>query len=663
MFFADLPPEILAQIVEYKDISHYLLELWKCGSKILNAKLASGVTYVYLAADLYLARRCPLMVSELRNLRYLHVISAYEKSQDFSNLVRKLSPTIESLHLNNPCAFSGFCNYVPGDDSYRPALIKTDYGRGETGFYDVSAHFPRLHTLELIKGTEGRLYGKDLPDFAGLPSTITRLITDDIYLEEEHFKIASYLPKSLRRLEATIDVRPNEDHPIEIFLNDWSLAPPQIEHVSKIILRCPVNDASWIPKTLTSGRIDRFNHGRFTPELAATLPLDFEHLTLSSVDYAGFEQEGKNWALELPKQLQTLDLDYILDEDFATTDHGQLWRQITNLPRSLTSFTLEGFNDNMSWQTLTPNITYLNWPSTLTIFDSWTCPTPSHLLHLLPSTITSFKVYIESTGEPILDATTLPPKLTLLHLNGDWNPGYLSITNQLPLSLTELILKTEGSEVQGVTRESFKRLQNLTSLKHLEVTFEHPQEFNPDDVPAPLPMPPNLEVLTVPVWDASWFASLPRSLTELHIERIEGAQRAVDLGLKFFLDIPPGLVKFTAVNRATSDVPIYPENSFPHLPKLRMLDIYTIGQFPSSVLRALPHVLRRLLINLKSIEEVDAPFIPPNLHQLFLLDANIALSGAPMSIAEHWPVRASSDAPRQWYGTVRNHLYQIHPYC
>lgn len=612
MILADLPSEILAQIIGYKHISYCILQLWKCGNTLLNTKLSSGVTYVHLEADHFLPRRYPLMLSELRNLRYLYVFSAYDDPIILSKSVRKLPPTIEALHLITSNSLCAFRNYTTDKLDCYPNHIKSDYGRGETSYYDTSTFFPRLHTLELRASEHRPLSYKDVADFAGLPSSLTRLITNDICLHRERQDIMQYLPRSLIRLEANIQLKALNEFDTRPFLDDWANAPPQLEHVDFISFECDISSASWIPPTLTSGDIVELNRSIFTPEFAASLPPTLGQLYIRSLPFAQFELQHKNWALELPKHLHTLTLNLTTPSDAETAEHRHLWHQIACLPRSITNLSFIGFENVMSWHTIPSNNISLNWPPALTSFDSSGDYFYAQHFKLLPTTLTSFKAYI-GEGDPIIDGSTLPRNLTLLSLRGKWILAPLSITNHLPTSLTDLTIESERSCKQGVTRETFERLQLLTSLKRLVLDFRSPQENNPEAVPVSLPLPPNLEELDMPVLEISWIASLPRSLTVLRVDEFRGTQRSIDLGFKHFLDLPPRLVSLLPSQFGNGEIPIpvFPEGFFPHLPALRELEIPTIGKFPSSILRALPTGLKILSIDLFFNRRSRRPIHPP----------------------------------------------------
>lgn len=101
MILSDLPPEILDQILHFKDISYLIIELWKCGSPRLNSKLASGITYIHLETEGFFPRFLPLVLFKLRSLRYLYASFESSNAKQVSTVVKALPPTGRALRPHN----------------------------------------------------------------------------------------------------------------------------------------------------------------------------------------------------------------------------------------------------------------------------------------------------------------------------------------------------------------------------------------------------------------------------------------------------------------------------------------------------------------------------------------------------------------------------------
>lgn len=241
---------------------------------------------------------------------------------------------------------------------------------------------------------------------------------------------------------------------------------------------------------------------------------------------------------------------------------------------------------------------------------------PNHLLGL-PSSLKRLEVVI---GEAPVASPIVWPRLTSLRLSAVVPPLFLNL-DDLPDTLTALELLTLDMH----------RMQALSR-----------------DCPSPPKLPRGPKTIVFESWPVHLLSALPRSLTSLEVQFLFVDVNNETLYTKdrsFFEAFPPGLVELK-VNGLASKVElsdfsthVHPQRLAAVLPDLEILRISVLAAFPSCFIREMPPKLRQLDILLLTLEDEDAPFIPPQ-----LTSCSIGEHGwSNPAIVQHWPVRSAAN--------------------
>ena len=577
---AFLSASVLEEILRFEGLSHHIIELWKCGNTLLNTKLASGINSIRLVAvrdinDLNLP--IPSILGSFRYLKHLHLASSCKDLYQTRQMLQSIPSThLEHLHIATEFVFELFLNCAPGSTATEPQYVVSNYGRGNTRYIDMTARFPKLYTLKMIEENGCVPPLENVLDLAGLPSSLTWFGAESIPILNADVSIASILPKSLMRLDAAI-VIPRDGG--LAFKADWERYLPHT-YIRKII-ECYTS----IPKSFEKCWPSNFDS--FTPKLARTLPSLLSTLSVEKIPQTAFDT-GDNWATHLPSGLESLSIEHnsFHFEPQNLADSRLLIDQLPLLPSTLTEWST-GFC-TFGWREPENEVIakVMKWPLSLTSYKTYDFPSIERL-KLLPRHLKSANIELENPGTPtnlILDGQTIPPNLTefiLLFYTGYSGDCSLSISSDLPASLTKLSLVSRDSDSSGLTFESFKFLHKLTALQSLGVTFMYSDYDLPlDSIQAPL-LPPNLTILDVDRWNVKWFGSLPRSLIKFETHSAHANQIESDEEMRrCFLQLPPNIVSITIFNfhqLPCIQAESYEANDFAHLPRLRHLAIESIS--------------------------------------------------------------------------------------
>lgn len=126
----NFPSEILGLILNGSQFSYLILRLWKTGNRLLQEKLASGVTDVCLRTVSALPSKYPLMLSKLRFLRHLSLAShsyIFEDPRQWQVELKKLPQTLETLKISSEDAISSLLNLSPRWSRQAPLYIERRY--------------------------------------------------------------------------------------------------------------------------------------------------------------------------------------------------------------------------------------------------------------------------------------------------------------------------------------------------------------------------------------------------------------------------------------------------------------------------------------------------------------------------------------------------------
>lgn len=189
-FLGDLPGFVLDLIIGYCGSSYIIVELWKCGNRHLNARLASNVTSVYLESDSRIFFPLPRMLLELRALRHFTLYGTkyrMKSVQQWRQFILQLPSTLESLHLQpSPSIYT----FLDAAEHTSEATSATDSSEFQLQPRSIGSAFPQLRSLELPWMTQDQWNHLQ----ASLPPHLTRL------------KVSQYINLDLCRLPKTIEV-------------------------------------------------------------------------------------------------------------------------------------------------------------------------------------------------------------------------------------------------------------------------------------------------------------------------------------------------------------------------------------------------------------------------------------------------------------------------
>lgn len=199
-----LPPEILGDILSYESVSHKSRELWLCGNRALQSKLAHGVFTVSLVNHYKWATHgLPTFLSQLRSLRSLRInrvhLPFYDKAQ-VSSVLKSLTPNLESLEIVSPNSASLLFDSSPPPlaafSLFDDESSDSDPSPGFPNEPTLSSLFPRLKTLK----TGGKI-GVSTDALLSLPSTLTSLsVPISGRNERDIIQFMRALPPQLARL-------------------------------------------------------------------------------------------------------------------------------------------------------------------------------------------------------------------------------------------------------------------------------------------------------------------------------------------------------------------------------------------------------------------------------------------------------------------------------
>lgn len=593
MILSHLPAVLLGSILGESGSSYLILDLWKCGDKLLNAKLASSVTHIELERHPAYFGNYPRILSEFRSLRYLSLKSTHDLMKnvmDWQLEVSKLSDRIETLRIESPDASCVFLNFAPDWTQDSSSLIETSYKRGKSSLIDFESKFPRLHTLHLEDGGDYFIHG-----LAALPPSLTILSTLKITISVGEPTIIDQLPPSLLKLDADIEI---ESGALQgVYLDAWSRAPPHLESIRSINWYDDIETFEWMPRSLTECHIPRGVIIAPTP----TLPPLLNSINLISFNASSSELSNTPWPSMLPSNLTRLTLAPQNDEIQLTLDAN-----LHLLPKTLTALII-------------PHLVFG------TSLISWS----------------------EIRRESIAPGAEniWPPRLEELRLGG--HTVRFKDVSLLPSTLKSLDIAL--GEYHGATthytRSQFESDFLPSNLIYLKLTMRWNRAVL-DSPNAPIILPSTITNLEIEEWHINWFMTIPRATSSLLIRRLHGAHRSsLTEENDIFKDLPSGL-KSLAIERLDGPMAellfgeaAFYAQSFSSLPNLEELRVVSIGSFPAKVLRNLPRGMMALQIELQDLNEEDAPFIPPRLTTFMLLGSNIPWRLP--HVSEYWPLRAA----------------------
>lgn len=634
------PPEIL-QIIFDRPHSFLTVKLWACGDQKLNNKLSKAITCMDLKHTPLLPGSFPAMLSNLHEMRQLYIESASNLLQDpgsWAEALKTLPTALETLHIRSNDvrnAFLALCPSTSPQDPKNPSSAN----------HDAHPSFPALKDLSLksCPNRPGDNTWRVVPiapeELDRLPPTLTRLGLDSVPLHSEQPCFLKFLPRGLIELDAPIrlpemyEATGAQEHAFEA---DWDRYPPP--GLALILTESP----TWgltpakLPSKLVYGPSFTFGVRRGDPfaEVAA-FPRSLECLDVLG-NIPGL------WTEQLPPNLKELSGELQTPLDVSNIAH---------LPRSLTRLNparkVTKKQELINWEKVVPSLLANPvkdvWPPTLTALDTYLHSFPPGLFKVLPRTLLklelTFIMPTFSAKDNAIDiaGAELPPNLTTFKLIAPSIACTINMKSPLPSKVTTFVLHgVELTAIGGIkTKAMFESLpDSITDLKVQVVTFDPKiprEEF--------WSLPANLARVTVSTWRCNWFETLPQTLAQLIIERIEAVGlQYEDVQLALFEKLPSSL-SHLAIKGIGSSRPSdleFPPTAFSNLPNLEHLEVPDrLGRFTSNIFRHLPRDLRVLMLRIPTLSHSDLPFIPPKLRVIhFYTQMDWGMPG----LAAHWPV-------------------------
>lgn len=445
---ADLPSEVLGQLLSFSSTSYLVLALWKCGDSALNRKLLQGVTTLDLKRkdpvelideERVLAQPLPSLLFQLPNLRHVALDTGeYKMEVSAAALWAKLQKLplaqLETLELNcseakavfrqsssDLTSTDGQIDYN-NDDEY----LFEEGDEPDDPLFDLNEVLPNLRSLTLSKyktqdSRDGymimpiqTLFESDMPH---LPQSLTKLKMAHFVATEKVGALFAKLPRTLEVLDTALHVR-SAGHRMFAASSDvlagaiprmWSDPPPHLHTVLEFVNHSDEPCMSYFPKTLTKINFSHF--AKWTLENLKSLPQGLRSLEMFDVDADTFT-DG-HWMQHLPPSLTSLDF-YCIDKESL-----DLW---INLPRTLTSFSSEDKAPYLDYELLEKLISEADrtgssfWPPHLTRMSLPAVMMPMTAFKLLPRTLTALTASCLLRTSPF-PANDLPRSLLFFTLH------------------------------------------------------------------------------------------------------------------------------------------------------------------------------------------------------------------------------------------------------
>lgn len=610
-----LPSTIFGLILDGSDRSCLILDLWKCGNRLLNGKISQGVTEVHLSHPSFRMFRVqeaprslyPRILSNLHNLRSLTI-------ETRANLTRfpaegqlelcKLPLSLERLVIRSPDAEYGLLNFAPESAESHSPYIVTDYPRGPSRYWKIASYWPRLHTLEIAGGNPS----PELSDLAGLPDSLTSLTSS---ARTHRTPFMHLLPRHLVRLEMDADAS----------VLDFSQAPPSLEYISAVSATSMQKDNSIVsfiaslPASLHLGTLRLSTWSSHYAQALSQVNLDILYLQGKMGSPIA---DTEHWIAELPRSLKQLHLPVM------GVSLSPLFAHVPELPPGLTKLDINA--NNTDWDGLEGFIERSGgvekyWPKSLRFFTYCpsTAPTVAHF-DLLPASLTSLRINYPSSeqefqdGKTVIDVSELPKSLTACALQYRSSAASTQIffKGTMPTSL-KVFDFTPPSVFDGASLVSTFSSES-SPLVQFALTSMLP-------INEPLALPSQIESLILQRWQFSWFGAIPKNVTRLSISSLADCSSFSEAqGTDLFAALPSSLTKLELVTSAGVTEPqnniLFASSSLSTLTNLKHLEISSkIGRFPSSVFRSMSPNLLMLELAIDSFDLSDAPFVPTSILQ------------------------------------------------
>lgn len=539
---------------------------------------------------------------------------------------------LETLRIISFEANEAFMHFDTSSLPPRPAT--STYALGESRFFDLSTHFPTLSTLKI--DTKDRTKPDlDESDISGLPSTLTRLSTPNVYATSPTRRVCATLPRSLEIWDAKISFL-NSTDAFEAAAVDlphfWDDAPPYLRTLSEVYIErhSSIRTLKYIPRTLVDCRIYS-EPTELSLGLQQGLPPGISRLARSSLEFNELDPRDDYLGSNLPKQIKSI----------AFTGASSFCRVMPTFPNTLTSIWY--INTRMK-ETITESELEMAiqshpsfWPEHLTSLASLRVIASNSVLRLLPPTLTALTIH---WSEQTLSSHLLPPKLVKLVLTAEESKVF-SIEAGMPASMK--IIEVRGAPLSHSSLLNFPPSITMANFgaRGIHNQGDTPIGIHLQGVALPIEFPSTLLELKLGEWSPSNVSSLPPGLTSLHITSLiirdtphEWPAERVESTLKL---LPLTITSFT-VTTVRNETVALSGHHFARLTALKELKLYYMDLEPI-ILRGLPLSIRTIEINsIHSLPLEFSSYINPLWVEVRLI---ISKRSDYINLASNWPPAAN----------------------
>lgn len=538
-----------------------------------------------------------------------------------SRELQLLPASLTTLKLVSVDAKLGMLLHDPNEPLDALQYLTREDRLGTTRMIDMSTILPRLTELKL------GLNGASFLDFAGLPSTLTRLSAVNMDV-----RTLPLLPRGLTDLNCNVMVQDAQAKMGEAICVEYvRQAPPNLTHLKSLsVLEFKSSVIAAIPRTVTLGELGISSKNRSTAPwsyaLSQALPPGISSYKVHTID--SFISTEMTWPESLPKQLTRLVLGKSVAPVLLTLDLLKV------LPPLLTE--LNG-HYQIRWDSVLTDETSergptLLWPPHLKRMEQLASCQHFGILEIMPRTLR--QLYLKEDIRDLHETTHLPPLLESLEIQTrPVHSQIFSFRYTFPDTLTSLKVHTleSSGKSMGVDISTLDLLPRRMRLIYLQLDRnplkkKHLETISSFKV---------LEELVVDCWRQDWFDFLPKSLITFKASEILPSEstpaRRPEIIYKkedMFAQLPPYLTNLELGDKGKECYKALSATSFASLHHLTNLSVHQMATFESGVLRSLPRMLTRLYISLDSLNTEDLPFLPPHLATISLGNNIIPLEEA-----------------------------------
>lgn len=270
---ARLADEVLSEIFGLQ--SDMLVSLWLCGSTALHMKMVRCCKSFRAPLEMEHAYQWPRMLSNLTALTSVDFccLSMREPLESVSKELQKLPKTLKSLRIG--FAGAGFLFYTKIiHDSFSGDLIPPPYSTTspQVRIWDIGAHFPVLERLEIGPNSySSMLANVHGPELLLLPNTLHTLDFNCLLLYGGDF---STLPRGLRSLSIL------RSNPCPLRLEQL---PPGLTHLKGLEFK-NAEQLMTLPRSLKSDIVVKDTTFQIKSSVCSALPPELTSLRISETD-------------------------------------------------------------------------------------------------------------------------------------------------------------------------------------------------------------------------------------------------------------------------------------------------------------------------------------------------------------------------------------------